>query len=453
MSTTGARTREGARRPQSSFDSTSSSSTYLPSSGQDTLEEQITNVTLQRESFEGERECEDVAGKATITSPNERRLEGGLWSTPETIKVATFEVQSPDRTKPLLAKQCGTSASEAVDIGAGFTGGAEGESEEEPKDIAQDTHLITVRQMQEMIRKKCPSLSAKFVESLGISRVGMVLATYGMLADFPERRPDTFSYYRDSVVRGNSGHLSLVGGTGNAASSAAAADGPPRPASRGSSTTNSDESTKDTDEEDDEWARCPVEDGSPMASSCPHQSLAQQDRVRSVQDSEVQTLGCCPESHAECEHLLAQRKARVAKLEMMMNSIQLSPPRETEDLHADVFKSLKRAAPPPPCSTAEKKVRRVVNEQTITASGEACTEDSPLSPPPSLLCEKGPSLRPKQEGQQRAPAIDLSLSPLFTGDKVPRGPLKRRPVPEFPELPGMVRLPQSGPTGNKKMRM
>ncbi|KAH6945862.1 hypothetical protein HPB50_010345 [Hyalomma asiaticum] len=212
---------------------------------------------------------------------------------------------------------------------------------------------------------------------------------------------------------------------------AAAARGPLWSVWGRSSSSNFDETAKDTEEEDEEWDGCQVKDGSPLLSSHPRPSLARQG-VKTVRDAEVQTLEWVPELRAELEYMLAQRKAEIAKLEEMLNSMQLSSTRETQDVRAEFFRPLKMPAPPPTFSVAsEKTVRRVVNEQTLTAAGEACTEDSPLSPQASLVCGRCRSFHPKQEDKQ---AVVASLSPLFTGDKVPRGSLERLPMPEFPNF-------------------
>lgn len=469
MSTTGAGKQNDGKRPKPSFDSTSSSSRISPSNDQETLEQLFADLKLQLGSNEGQRQCDRVAGNTPRKLPEHfsealrmrRRTQGDQ-----------FETHSLDRTEPSSTKKFGTSATEAAESGAGFAEGAEGGVEEKSRGIDLYTQVNIVRQVQEIIQENGPLQEGELLQTLGPSQARMILEAYGTLAVFLERHPGfvilhkgayEFIYCRDLIEGGDSSHSSLMERNSTPASSedvsknyqigrlrAASGDGPPQPAWCSSS---SSISTEDIEEEEEELPACPVKEGSPLVPSHPRQSLDWQ-RVKPVCDADAQTQGLCPEWLTELEHTLEQQNDEIADLQEVLNDLQLSDARETKDLRAEVFKPLKRPAAPPPWSvTAETKMRSVVNEQTLTAAGGACAEDSPLSPPASLVCDRCPSFRPKQEGKQRALAIDQYLSPLLTGDKETRGPLKRPPVPRLPELQGMASGPQAGPTVDKKMRM
>ncbi|KAH6943591.1 hypothetical protein HPB50_024778 [Hyalomma asiaticum] len=473
MSTTGAGKQDDGKRPKPSFDSTSSATRISPSNVQETLEQLFADLKLQLGSNEGQRQCDRVAGNTP------RKLPGPLS---EVLRMRRrtqgdqFETHSPDLIEPLSTKQFGTSAellsTEAAESGAGFAAGAEGGVEEKPRGIDLYTQVNIVRQVQEIIQENGPLQEGELLQTLCPSQARMILEAYGTLAAFLERQPgfailhkgaSKFIYCRDLIEGGDSSHSSFMERTIKPGPSedvsknykigqlrAASGDGPPQPVWCNSS---SNISTEDIEEEEEELPALLIKEGSPLAPSHPLHSIDRQ-RVTLVCDAEAQTLGSSPEWLSELEYTLEQQNDEIADLQEVLKDLQLSPARETKDLREEVFKQLKRPAPPPPWSvTAERKMRSVVNEQTLTAAGGSCAEDSPLPPPGSLVCARCPSFRPKQEGKQRASAVYPNLSPLFTGDKEPRGPLKRPPVPQFPEHPGMASEPQAGPTVDKKMRM
>lgn len=459
------------------FGSTSSATRNLPFNMQATLEELFANLTLQRASSEVERRRDDAAVNASATSPSARRSEGERPS-PGTIPSDTFEGHSsPDGSECSSTNQCGASASEAMECGAGFAGGDEGDVEQYQKATTESSVMSIVRQLQEILQEDGPTPEDYLMEALGPAQARVILEEYGTLAAFLDRRPGfrvlhqdlyTFMCYEDPEEYDEQcDRSSLVKGEATAASfkesskmyynsgrrRASLCHGERRPArSSSSSSSSSYESALDTEGEGDERRGSPVKDGFLQVFSRPRQSRAWQG-AKSTRDVGVQVTTWDRDSIAKLEYTLEKRKAEIKELQEALRDLQLFQALELQELRSSVSKLLKRAAPPRPwCVTATAKMRSVVTEKNATAGGAACRQDSPFPWPWSLLPERCPAFRPRPDYHQRGPAIDPMLPPLFMGERRSKRSLKRSLVPEFQDLPCRAPRPRPGPTVDKKCR-